>query len=108
MIIAAINGRNVCFGFVKRLRAEMADLGGDEDDDEFDENTDDAKRSMKILLKCGQIPDASMIHELKKKRQQARQGDYIPIDDVNRLEDTKSRMIRYFTISSFELKPIRL
>ncbi len=73
----------------------MEDLGGDDDVDEFDENTDEAKRSMKILLKCGRIPDATMIHELKKKRQQARQGDYIPIDDANRPEKTKSRMIRF-------------
>lgn len=33
----------------------------------------------------GQIPDANMIHAIRKKRQQAReQGDMIPIDDTVR------------------------
>ena len=33
----------------------------------------------------GQIPDANMIHAIRKQRQQAReQGDMIPIDDTVR------------------------
>lgn len=33
----------------------------------------------------GQIPDANMIHAIRKQRQQAReQGDVIPLDDTLR------------------------
>lgn len=51
-----------------------------EDLDPVEGETDEAKRSMKLMLKSGIIPDANLIHEARKKRQMARQGDYIPIE----------------------------
>ncbi|KAK4319562.1 hypothetical protein Pmani_009505 [Petrolisthes manimaculis] len=49
----------------------------------------------KKILQSGQIPDANMIHAIRKKRQQAReQGDMIPIDDTVRVEEGKSRLVR--------------
>lgn len=40
---------------------------------------------MMIVSLGGQIPDANMIHAIRKQRQQAReQGDVIPLDDTVR------------------------
>lgn len=50
------------------------------------------------FLSCfieGEIPDATMIHMIRKKRQQARDyGDFIPLDDTERVENSKSRLVR--------------
>lgn len=50
------------------------------------------------FLSClieGEIPDAMMIHMIRKKRQQARDyGDFIPLDDTERVENSKSRLVR--------------
>ncbi|XP_050736972.1 PAX3- and PAX7-binding protein 1-like isoform X1 [Eriocheir sinensis] len=49
----------------------------------------------KKILQSGQIPDANMIHAIRKQRQQAReQGDMIPIDDTVRVEESKGRLVR--------------
>ncbi|XP_069192333.1 PAX3- and PAX7-binding protein 1-like [Procambarus clarkii] len=49
----------------------------------------------KKILQSGQIPDANMIHAIRKQRQQAReQGDMVPLDDTVRVEETKSRLVR--------------
>lgn len=47
-------------------------------------------------LASGLIPDASMIHAARKKRQMARElgKDYIPLDDTNRFRGDKSRLVR--------------
>lgn len=59
------------------------------------------KFSLKLeltFLSClieGEIPDAMMIHMIRKKRQQARDyGDFIPLDDTERVENSKSRLVR--------------
>ncbi|MPC52799.1 PAX3- and PAX7-binding protein 1 [Portunus trituberculatus] len=50
---------------------------------------------LRVGFKSGQIPDANMIHAIRKQRQQAReQGDMIPIDDTVRLEEGKGRLVR--------------
>ncbi|RMZ96909.1 PAX3- and PAX7-binding [Brachionus plicatilis] len=64
---------------LRRLREEFEILTG-EDLDPVERETDEAKRSMKLMLKSGIIPDANLIHEARKKRQMARQGDFIPIE----------------------------
>lgn len=49
----------------------------------------------------GEIPDATMIHMIRKKRQQARDyGDFIPLDDTERVENSKSRLVRSVTLST--------
>ncbi|XP_042215602.1 PAX3- and PAX7-binding protein 1-like [Homarus americanus] len=49
----------------------------------------------KKMLQSGQIPDANMIHAIRKQRQQAReQGDVIPLDETVRVEETKGRLVR--------------
>ncbi|CAF0932359.1 unnamed protein product [Brachionus calyciflorus] len=63
---------------LRLLREEFEILNG-EDLDPLERETDEAKRSMKLMLKSGIIPNANIIHEARKKREMARQGDYIPI-----------------------------
>lgn len=74
-------------------------MNGDEDDLIPVENeTDEEKRSMKLMIKSGIIPDASMIHAARKKREMARQeGDYIQLsrtEDTVKYKNEKSRFIR--------------
>jgi hypothetical protein len=73
----------------------MEVLNGEEVDPIEDES-DEARRSMKLMLKVGIIPDAAQIHAARKKRELARQGDYIPINNNNNnnFENSKSRLIR--------------
>ena len=75
------------------LRKEMDVMNGEEEEP-VDDEEDEAKRSMKIMLKSGIIPDATMIHQARKKREMARQGDYIPIANSGQSKN-KSRVIRY-------------
>ena len=47
------------------------------------------------MFSGGGIPDANLIHMAKKRRQQAREvGDFIPVDDTVKFEQSKSRLIR--------------
>ena len=77
---------------LKRLREEFEILTG-EDLDPVEQETDEAKRSMKLMLKSGIIPDANLIHEARKKREMARQGDYIPIGK-QKVSKGKSTLVR--------------
>jgi GC-rich sequence DNA-binding factor len=79
---------------LKRLREEMEVLTG-EDMIPVDDEKDETKRSMKLMLKSGIIPDANLIHAARKKREMARHGDYIPIGPDRSLQTkSKSRIIR--------------
>ena len=43
----------------------------------------------------GMIPDASLIHAARKRRQLAREkGDFIPVDDTQRYQTDRSRLVR--------------
>ncbi|CAH1800187.1 unnamed protein product, partial [Owenia fusiformis] len=48
------------------------------------------------VLEAGVIPDAKMIHLARKKRQQARElgGEFIPLEDTEKVEKDNSRLIR--------------
>lgn len=76
----------------------MEILNGD-DVDTVENETDEEKRSMKLMLKSGIIPDASAIHAARKKREMARQEvDYIPLsraENTIKYKNEKSRLIRY-------------
>ncbi|KAK3577424.1 hypothetical protein CHS0354_032273 [Potamilus streckersoni] len=78
---------------IRQLREEFRTLNGDEAaalDEESDE--DDI---LKKMMKRGEIPDANMIHAIRKQRQMARElGDYVPIDDTVKLEKNASRLVR--------------
>jgi GC-rich sequence DNA-binding factor len=65
-----------------------------EDVDTIENETDETKRNMKLMLKSGIIPDASMIHAARKKREMARQGDYIPIGHDQNSDRRQSKLIR--------------
>lgn len=79
---------------LKRLREEMEVLTG-EDMIPVDDEKDETKRSMKLMLKSGMIPDANLIHAARKKREMARHGDYIPIGPDRSIQTkSKSRIIR--------------
>ncbi|ELU08053.1 hypothetical protein CAPTEDRAFT_227729 [Capitella teleta] len=68
-------------------------LGSDAELSEFDDEDDEEGQD-----ETGQIPDATMIHLARKKRQLAReQGEenFIPLDDTQRAEKgSKSRLVR--------------
>ena len=50
----------------------------------------------------GEIPDATTIHQIRKQRQMARDmGDFLPLDDTVKFENTKSRLVRYLYIFQF-------
>ncbi|KAL5009833.1 hypothetical protein ScPMuIL_012138 [Solemya velum] len=79
-----------------RLREEFRTLNGDEAArmEESDEE-EDGEKVFKAMLKRGEIPDATTIHMIRKKRQQARElGDFIPVDDTVQYENEKSRLVR--------------
>nr|XP_022293371.1 PAX3- and PAX7-binding protein 1-like isoform X2 [Crassostrea virginica] len=80
---------------IQRLRAEFQTLNGDDmEENESEEETEDGNQ-LKKMMKKGEIPDANMIHLIRKKRQQARDyGDFIPLDDTERVENSKSRLVR--------------
>lgn len=50
------------------------------------------------MLMCfsgGEIPDATTIHQIRKQRQLARDmGDFLPLDDTVKYENSKSRLVR--------------
>jgi len=81
---------------LRRLRKEMEFLNGD-DMIPVENETDTAKRSMKLMLKSGIIPDASLIHAARKKREMERQGDYIPVGkniETSTMKSSSSRLVR--------------
>ena len=47
----------------------------------------------------GAIPDAATIHAIRKRRQMARENDFIPLDETEKFETEKSRLIRYDTLT---------
>lgn len=49
-----------------------------------------------VTVTGGQIPDANMIHLVRKRRQLAREmvDDFIAVDDTVRYENKSSRLIR--------------
>ncbi len=68
-----------------------------EDMNSVENERDETKRSMKLILNSGLIPDANLIHAARKKREMARnEGDYIQIGPSVNLNKnkTKSRLVR--------------
>lgn len=53
-----------------------------------------------VTVTGGQIPDANMIHLVRKRRQMAREmvDDFIAVDDTVRYENKSSRLIRWFPL----------
>jgi GC-rich sequence DNA-binding factor len=78
---------------IDNLRQEMAVISGQDHMDHLvEKETDDTKRSVKIMLKNGIIPDSAVIHAARKKREMmARQGgdDYISLTSSNRPNRSK-------------------
>ncbi|CAF1202534.1 unnamed protein product, partial [Rotaria sordida] len=100
---------------LQRLRKEMKGLNRPEgdipdlddiqgifegNDDDDDTALDDTQRSVKVMLRSGVIPDSTMIHAARKRRQMAREmggvpGDYISVNTTaENGNDRKSRLIR--------------
>ncbi|CAF0758235.1 unnamed protein product [Rotaria sp. Silwood1] len=99
---------------LQRLRKEMKVLNGPEgdipdlddiqeilegNDNEDDSTLDDTERSVKVMLRSGVIPDSTMIHAARKRRQMAREmgvpGDYISLNTAaENGNDRKSRLVR--------------
>ncbi|WAR08713.1 PAXB1-like protein [Mya arenaria] len=91
-------GKEVVEDRIKKLREELLTMNGDEavalEDPESDE-----EGTFKKMLKRGEIPDATTIHQIRKQRQMARDmGDFMPLDDTVQLENSKSRLIRLTTM----------
>ncbi|CAF1071444.1 unnamed protein product [Adineta steineri] len=104
---------------LQRLRKEMKVLNGQEadsadlddiegifegdDNDEDINELDDTQRSVKLMLRSGVIPDSTMIHAARKRRQMAREmgvpDDYISLNNTgengnNTTSNRKSRLVR--------------
>ncbi|XP_056016602.1 PAX3- and PAX7-binding protein 1-like isoform X2 [Ostrea edulis] len=80
---------------IRRLRAEFQSLNGEDAEENESEEETEGGIPLKKMMKKGEIPDATMIHMIRKKRQQARDiGDFIPLDDTDRVENSKSRLVR--------------
>ncbi|XP_062609801.1 PAX3- and PAX7-binding protein 1-like [Saccostrea cucullata] len=80
---------------IRRLRAEFQTLNGEDLEENESEEETEGGSQLKKMMKKGEIPDANMIHMIRKRRQQARDfGDYIPLDDTERAENNKSRLVR--------------
>ncbi|XP_061176803.1 PAX3- and PAX7-binding protein 1-like [Saccostrea echinata] len=80
---------------IRRLRAEFQTLNGEDLEENESEEETEGGSQLKKMMKKGEIPDANMIHMIRKRRQQARDfGDFIPLDDTERAENTKSRLVR--------------
>lgn len=84
----------------QKLREEIAILNGDELDP-IENESDETKRSMKLMLRNGIIPDASVIFAARKKREMARQEDFIPVGKSATTKfksGNKSRIVRLVVI----------
>ncbi|XP_054715948.1 PAX3- and PAX7-binding protein 1-like [Uloborus diversus] len=70
--------------------------GKDAEDMEVDSDEEKEKsHPFKNVLQSGVIPDAATIYAMKKHRQMAREmGDFIPVEDPEKSEDGKSRLVR--------------
>ncbi|CAI9738582.1 PAX3- and PAX7-binding protein 1 [Octopus vulgaris] len=85
---------------LRRLREELCTLNGDDalinEEPESDEETPKDRKMLRAVLKKGEIPDATMIHMIRKKRQMAREmGDFIPLDEAGaKAENSNSRLVR--------------
>ncbi|KAL4233284.1 PAX3- and PAX7-binding protein 1 [Mactra antiquata] len=79
---------------IKKLREDFLTMNGDDAAD-LEEPESDEEGTFKKMLKRGEIPDATTIHQIRKRRQLARDmGDFVPLDDTIKHENTKSRLIR--------------
>ncbi|XP_052087083.1 PAX3- and PAX7-binding protein 1-like [Mytilus californianus] len=82
---------------IKKLREELLTLNGEEAEAADNDSEEDEKGAIHKMLGRGQIPDANMIHSIRKQRQQRRDlGDFIPVDDTVKVEksSSKSRLVR--------------
>ncbi|CAE1251047.1 GCFC [Acanthosepion pharaonis] len=85
---------------LRQLREELCTLNGDEavalEEPESDEETPKDRKMLQAVLKKGEIPDATMIHMIRKSRQMAREmGDFIPVDEAGaKTENNNSRLVR--------------
>lgn len=70
--------------------------GNDAEDMEVDSDEEKEKSNpFKNVLQSGVIPDAATIYAMKKHRQMAREmGDFIPVEEPEKEEEGKSRLIR--------------
>ncbi|XP_067945855.1 PAX3- and PAX7-binding protein 1-like [Watersipora subatra] len=80
-------------------RALDMDLDSDCEPDSGEADQEEKpKHAFRSLLERGEIPDANLIHLARKKRAQAReQGDFIPLDDTQKVEDapvSTQRLVR--------------
>ncbi|XP_045198488.1 PAX3- and PAX7-binding protein 1-like [Mercenaria mercenaria] len=79
---------------IKKLREDFLTMNGD-DAAALEEADSDEEGTFKKMLKRGEIPDATTIHQIRKQRQMARDmGDFLPLDDTVKFENTKSRLVR--------------
>ncbi|CAL1280131.1 unnamed protein product [Larinioides sclopetarius] len=70
--------------------------GNDAEDMEVESDEENEKvNPFKNVLQSGIIPDAATIYAMKKHRQMAREmGDFIPVEDNEKDDESKSRLIR--------------
>ncbi|XP_033739538.1 PAX3- and PAX7-binding protein 1-like [Pecten maximus] len=80
---------------IRRLREEFMTLNGDDAAALDIDSEEEDKGTLHKLLGKGEIPDANLIHNIRKKRQQARDmGDFVPLDNAAKPENSSSRLVR--------------
>ncbi|KAJ8315152.1 hypothetical protein KUTeg_007302 [Tegillarca granosa] len=80
---------------LRQLREEFRTLNGDEAAAMDEDSDDEDKGTLHKFIHRGEIPDASVIHMIRKKRQLARDvGDFVPLEDNVRSEKSSSRLVR--------------
>ena len=69
----------------------MKVLTGEDNMTPIENETDEARRSMNLMLRSGIIPDANLIHAARKKREMARTCDFIALGPTAPSNAGKSR-----------------
>ena len=82
----------------EEVTSDLEIIDDNEEDDDIEE-MDETQRSVKLMLRSGVIPDSTMIHAARKRRQMAREmgvpGDFLPLDNTGENgKNRKSRLIR--------------
>lgn len=74
---------------------ESWDVLAGNDAEDMEVESDEERNPFQNVLQSGVIPDAATIYAMKKHRQMAREmGDFIPVEDPEKEDESKSRLIR--------------
>ncbi|XP_055954462.1 PAX3- and PAX7-binding protein 1-like isoform X2 [Patella vulgata] len=81
---------------LKQLREELRTMNGDDAENLEGSDDEDEQHTFRAMLARGEIPDAKTIHMIRKQRQQARNDDFLPLEESEQAAQKKkeSRLVR--------------